>query len=152
SGAWADAARGDEELSTNQEDLTGRIGKVGDQIMRRFDAMGVPRVDVPTVEPSASAQLSRAASIGSLSVPPGWTTAAPEIRLATLAVPATSLGAVPEAFAGGPAALFGEMTAGSMAGQAINGTVSPGRRERVGAAIGAGSTPSPATPGSRMPA
>jgi PPE-repeat protein len=149
SGAWADAAQGDDEMSRNQEILTARIGDVGKQIL---DQLGVPRSAAPVLVSAASAGLGQAESIGALSVPPGWTTAAPEIRLATLALPATSLGAAPEAFAGGSAGLFGEMTLASMAGQALNGTVGQGRRERIGAPARARPAPGPGTPGSRTPA
>lgn len=134
SGAWADAAKADteieaagREIADDQDALTRQISGAESRIMGRFDRLG-------TVGQAASAGLGQAATIGALSVPPGWTTAAPQLRLATLALPATGLGAVPEAFAASPAAVFGEMTLASIAGQAINGTVSPARRDRVGAA------------------
>ncbi|ORV49534.1 hypothetical protein AWC05_02340 [Mycobacterium florentinum] len=75
------------------------------------------------------------------------TSAATDTQTATLVLPTTSLGAVPEVFAGGPAGVFGEMTLASMAGQAINGTVSPARRERIGATARAHPAPSPTAGG-----
>jgi hypothetical protein len=85
-----------------------------------------------------------------LSVPPGWTAAAPAIRLAAVALPVTSVGAAPEVFAGSPGSLFGEMALASMAGRAIGCTVSPGTREHIGATTRAYPTPSPRSPGGPM--
>jgi len=154
SGAWASASQGDEEIHNTQLEtaaefsdqrdvLTNKFKDWGDRIMNRFDQLGA-------MGSAASAGLGQATSVGALSVPPGWTTAAPEIRLAAMALPATSLGAAPEVFAGSPATLFSEMTLASMAGQAISGTVSPGRRERVGATTRACPAPSPKSPGGPM--
>jgi PPE-repeat protein len=79
--------------------------------------------------PSVTAGLGRAPLIGGLSVPPGWAVAAPEIRLAAVTLPATSLGAAPEVLAASPGSLFSEMTLANMAGRAISGTPTPGRRQ-----------------------
>jgi PPE-repeat protein len=136
SGAWADAAQGDEEIGTEQDELDNKIDGLDSRIMSRFDQLGS----------AGSAGLGRAASVGALSVPPGWTAAAPAIRLAAAALPATSLGAAPEVFAGSPGSLFSEMALASMAGRAIGGTVSPGRRERIGATARACPAPSPKSP------
>jgi hypothetical protein len=51
-------------------------------------------------------------------------------------LPATSLGATHEVFAGSPGSLFSEMALASMAGRAIGGTSSPRLRERIGATVG----------------
>jgi hypothetical protein len=79
----------------------------------------------------ASAGLAEANTVGGLSVPPGWTAAAPAIRPAALALPATSVGAVVEAAAaaapGGTGSLFGEMAVASMAGRAMAGTGALGK-------------------------
>lgn len=79
----------------------------------------------------ASAGLGEANTVGSLSVPPGWTAAAPAIRPAALALPATSVGAAAEAAAAaapsGTGSLFGEMAVASMAGRAMAGTSALGR-------------------------
>ncbi|BCO84079.1 PPE family protein, SVP subgroup [Mycobacterium paraintracellulare] len=79
----------------------------------------------------ASAGLGEANTVGGLSVPPGWTAAAPAIRPAALALPATSVGAAAEAAAAaapsGTGSLFGEMAVASMAGRAMAGTSALGR-------------------------
>jgi PPE-repeat protein len=135
-GAWNSAAQGDAEILDDTSDLT----HMEDRIMSRFDKLGA-------VGSTASAGLGQAPSIGALSVPPGWAGAAPAIRLAAVALPATSLGAAPEVFAGSPGSLFGEMALASMAGRAIGGTVSPGRWERIGATTRAWPALSPRSPG-----
>ncbi|MCA2317748.1 SHOCT domain-containing protein, partial [Mycobacterium sp. WUMAC-025] len=73
----------------------------------------------------ASAGLGEANAVGGLSVPPGWTAAAPAIRPAALALPATSAGAA--AAPSGTGSLFGEMAVASMAGRAMAGTSAMGR-------------------------
>ena len=87
----------------------------------------------PAEVPSVSAGLGQAPSVGRLSVPQAWTVAAPEIRLAALTSPATSLSAAPEVMAASsPGSLFSEMTLANMASRAISGTQTPGRQERTG--------------------
>ena len=146
SGAWASASDGDTailaaggEIADDQELLTNQIRDTGRQIMSRFDQLGA-------VGSAGSAGLGQAASVGALSVPTGWTTAAPAIRLAALALPTTSLGAAPETFAGSPGSLFSQMALASMAGRAI-GPVNPGHRERIGATTRACPAPSHRSPG-----
>ncbi len=84
-----------------------------------------------------SAGLGQANTVGGLSVPPGWTAAAPAIRPAALVLPATSAGAGAEAAAAAAAApsgsgsLFGQMAAASMAGRAMAGTGGALGRERA---------------------
>ena len=150
SGAWASASDGDAailaaggEIADDQDLLTAQITDMEGRIMSRFDHLGA-------AGSVASAGLGRAASVGALSVPTGWIEVAPAMRLAAVALPGTSLGAVPEVFAASPGSLFGEMTLASMAGRALCGTASPGARERVGATTRACPAPSPRSPGSPM--
>jgi PPE-repeat protein len=83
--------------------------------------------------PAVMAGLGRAPMIGGLSVPPAWSVAAPEIRLAALTLPASSLGAAPEVMATSPGSIFSEMTLANIAARAISSTSTPGRhQERVG--------------------
>jgi hypothetical protein len=102
--------------------LTGMEGR----IMNRFDQLGAVRT-------ALSAGVGQAGSVGALSVPQAWTAAAPAIRLAAVTLPATSLSAAPEVFAGSPGSLFSGMALASMAGRAIGGPVSPANRQHVGA-------------------
>ncbi|CAM3158984.1 PPE domain-containing protein [Mycobacterium colombiense] len=83
----------------------------------------------------ASAGLGQASTVGGLSVPPGWTAAAPAIRPAALVLPATTAGAAAPAAAAaastGTGSLFGEMATASMAGRAMAGTGGALGRERA---------------------
>jgi PPE-repeat protein len=135
-GAWQSASSADAAMIAADDEMTGMdnqvMGAMGQltgmegRIMNRFDQLGGVRTGV-------SAGVGHAYPVGALSVPQAWTTSAPAIRLAALALPATSLSAAPEVFASGPGSLFSEMTMASMAGRAIRGTVSPAAREHVGA-------------------
>ncbi|OBH47702.1 PPE family protein [Mycobacterium mantenii] len=69
-----------------------------------------------------SAVLGNAPTVGKMSVPPGWATAAPAIRLASTALPATSMAAA--AAADIPDGLVNEATLGSLAGGAVGGPAS----------------------------
>ncbi|MGH3551091.1 MAG: PPE family protein [Mycobacterium sp.] len=71
---------------------------------------------------SLSAGMGNAGLVGKLSVPPNWATAAPAIRPAALALPASSLEAAPAVMQGTPGNLFGQMAASSLAGRAVTGT------------------------------
>ncbi|MGA9493889.1 MAG: PPE domain-containing protein [Mycobacterium sp.] len=102
----------------------------------------------PAEAPAVTAGLGRAPVVGGLSVPSAWTVAAPEIRLAALTLPASSLGAAPEVMAASsPGTLFTEMTLANMAGRAISGTPTPGRAQQRVASF-AGIRPVSAAPAS----
>jgi PPE-repeat protein len=105
-----------------------------------------------TPTPSVTASLGQAPLIGRLSVPPGWTVSAPEIRLAAATLPATSLAAAPEVSGAGPGSLFGEMMLANMASRAISGTATPGRPERIGSTSRAHQTENPKSPSGHMTA
>ncbi|UXA04775.1 PPE domain-containing protein [Mycobacterium sp. SMC-2] len=81
----------------------------------------------------ATAGLGEANTVGGLSVPPGWAAAAPAVRPAALALPATTVGAAAPASSGTSGSMFGEMAAASMAGRAMAGTTGAGagRAERL---------------------
>ena len=101
----------------------------------------------PAEGPSVTAGLGQAPTVGRLSVPPAWTVAAPEIRLAALTLPATSLGAAPEVMAASsPGSLFSEMTLANMASRAISGTPTRGCQERTGSISRARPVSTPTSP------
>jgi PPE-repeat protein len=111
--------------------------------------MALGPAEVPSVTPG----LGQAPKVGRLSVPPGWTVAAPEIRLTAMTLPTASLGAAPEVMAASPGTLFSEMTLANMAGRAISGTPTPGRRqESIGSMLRARPTQTPASVSGRMTA
>ena len=153
SGAWKSASDADAGILASHVEIAGthdliastlgQITSVEGQILNRLGQLG----PVAAGGSAVSAGVGQATSVGGLSVPPAWTAAAPAIRLAAVAVPATSLSAAPEVFATSPGSLFSEMALASMAGRAIGGPVSPGRRERVGATTGKRSAPPQGKPG-----
>jgi PPE family protein len=71
---------------------------------------------------AVSAGVGNAGLVGKLSVPPNWAAAAPAIRPAALALPASSLEAAPAVMEGGSGNLFGPMALSSLAGRAMTGT------------------------------
>ena len=66
---------------------------------------------------AVSAGVGESNLVGKLSVPPSWASATPAIRLATNALPVTSLGAAPAAEL--PGSLLGQAALGSMTGGAL---------------------------------
>jgi PPE-repeat protein len=66
---------------------------------------------------AASAALGSAQSVGKLSVPPSWASATPAIRLASTALPSTSLAAAPATDI--PMGLLNQGTLGSLTGGAL---------------------------------
>jgi PPE-repeat protein len=65
--------------------------------------------------------MGRAALVGSMSVPQGWTQAAPEMGFRTLAaaLPGDLAAAVPEASLVSQGGMFSQMAASSLAGRAV---------------------------------
>ncbi len=125
----------------------------------------VPPTEFPVITnlgSPVSAGLGEARAVGALSVPQGWTTAAPALRLAALTSPAASVAA--EASADGAGAVFSQMALAGMAGRAMAGTAGTGgsggarTRERVGVAKRSADAPGatevteqPATPPPVLP-
>jgi PPE-repeat protein len=105
----------------------------------------------PAEVPSVTADLGRAATVGSFSVPQAWTVAAPEIRLAALTLPTTSLAAAPEVMAASPGTVFSEMTLANMASRAITGTTTRECQERTGSISRSRPMSTPTSPSSHGP-
>jgi PPE-repeat protein len=70
----------------------------------------------------ASGSMGRAALVGNVSVPQGWTQAAPEIRTLAAALPTSMASAPAAALAGGEGSIFGQMALSSLAGRAVAAT------------------------------
>ena len=82
---------------------------------------------------SMAAGLGQGTAVGGLSVPPGWATAAPEIRTIARSLPISRASAAPAVFAGSSETPFNEMALASMAGSAMSGSIRLRCQERVGA-------------------
>jgi PPE-repeat protein len=128
----------DEALKDTEDQIAAKLGIPGYPSLSLGDAAPstTPRLAMawgPAEIPSVTGGLGQAPTVGGLSVPPAWTVAAPEIRLAAVTLPATtSLGAAPEVMAASPGSLFSEMTLANMASRAIGGTTTRGCQERTG--------------------
>jgi PPE-repeat protein len=95
---------------------------------------------ITNLSSQVSAGMGEANMVGRMAVPTSWASAAPEMRLSALALPATSLGAAAEASAGSAGSVFSQMALAGMAGRAMAGTAGTGgtgRRERIGERVGA---------------
>jgi PPE-repeat protein len=113
-----------------------------DWILHGRGGIGAPSDAVPDSVPGG---LGRAQQIGRLSVPPGWTGAAPELRPAAFTLPITSAAAAPEV--GGAGNLFSSMGLAGAAGGAVGSTASVGRgNERVRMTPRESPKPSPQPP------
>jgi PPE-repeat protein len=109
-------------------------------IINGTGGIGAPSDAVPDSE--GSARFGQANKVGQLSVPPGWTSAAPELRPAAFTVPITSAAAAPEV--GGVGNLFSSMGLAGAAGGAVGSTASAGRgNERVRITARPSSSPKP---------
>jgi PPE-repeat protein len=148
-GAWASASHADAAILGTGYQIAAMDGRIMDRL-GQLGSAGSAGLGTGGGSAALTASLGRAASVGALSVPPGWIAAAPALRLAAVALPETSLCAAPEVFAGCPGSLFSEMALASMAGRAIGNPVSPGHRERIGATTRVRPAPSSRSPGSPM--
>ncbi|OBJ87434.1 hypothetical protein A9W97_17630 [Mycobacterium gordonae] len=128
SGAWGSASQASAAILTNQDQMTGtqgllhsmqgQISRLEGQILHRLDQLGT----APGGPAAVSADVGRSASVGPLSVPHSWVTAAPAVRLAVASLPGASLSTAPAAEAGSLANLIGATALASMAGRALAGT------------------------------
>jgi PPE-repeat protein len=87
--------------------------------------LGTPHLSAAFGAGPVSGSMGRAALVGSMSVPQGWTQAAPEMGFRTLAAALpTNLAeaAVPEASLAGQGGMFSQMAASSLAGRAVAAT------------------------------
>ncbi|BCI88326.1 hypothetical protein NIIDMKKI_35320 [Mycobacterium kansasii] len=89
--------------------------------------------------------MGRAALVGSMAVPQGWTQAAPAMRLVSSLLP-TNLAAAPAAAFSGEAGVFGQMALSSLAGRALAattfGSAGSGTASSLGGVV-AGADPPP---------
>jgi PPE-repeat protein len=83
---------------------------------------------------AVSGSMGKAALVGSMSVPQGWTQAAPAIRLVSSVLP-TNVAAAPAASLAGEGGVFSQMALSSLAGRAV-GASATATRSVGGAAAG----------------
>ncbi len=85
----------------------------------------------PAQSAPMAAGLGQGTTVGALSVPPKWASAAPAYRPVAYTLPLTAAGAAPEMVAGGSSgSLFSEMALAGLAGSAVGGTAALGRGDQ----------------------
>jgi PPE-repeat protein len=85
-------------------------------------ALALASAPGPLGGPAVSAGMGQASLVGALSVPQGWATAAPEMRLAAATSPSISLSAVPSSGLFGGMPLFGGAPLMAMSGRGTVGS------------------------------
>lgn len=80
--------------------------------------------------PAVAAGLGQGTTVGRLSVPSGWASAAPTFRPVAYALPLTGADAAPDIVTGSSSNLFGDMALAGMAGRAIGSTALLGRGDQ----------------------
>jgi PPE-repeat protein len=105
----------------------------GAQMLPEWFFSGFGNVGEPSTAAAAApvaAGLGQATSVGALSVPSGWASAAPAFRPVAYALPFAGADAAPEMVAGSSGNLFADMALAGAAGRAVGGTAALGRGEQ----------------------
>jgi PPE-repeat protein len=113
--AWGQNGQGAASFLAGAKPITGALAPLASEL-------GTPHLSAAFGAGPVSGSMGRAALVGSMSVPQGWTQAAPEMGFRTLAAALpTNLAeaAVPEASLASQGGMFGQMAASSLAGRAV---------------------------------
>jgi PPE-repeat protein len=115
--AWGQNGQGAASFLAGAKPITGALAPLAMEL-------GNPHLAAAFGPGSVSGSMGRAALVGSMSVPQGWTQAAPEMGFRTLAaaLPADLATAVPEASLASQGGMFSQMAASSLAGRAVAST------------------------------
>jgi PPE-repeat protein len=113
--AWGQNGQGATSFLAGAKPITGALAPLASEF-------GTPHLSAAFGAAPVSGSMGRAALVGSMSVPQGWTQAAPEMGFKTLAaaLPANlAEAAVPEASLASQGGMFSQMAASSLAGRAV---------------------------------
>jgi PPE-repeat protein len=116
--AWGQNGQGAASFLAGAKPITGALAPLASEL-------GTPHLSAAFGAAPVSGSMGRAALVGSMSVPQGWTQAAPEMGFRTLAAALpTNLAeaAVPEASLASQGGMFSQMAASSLAGRAVAST------------------------------
>jgi PPE-repeat protein len=111
--SWAQNGQGAASFLAGPKPVSGALAPLFSELGPHLSSVGAGPV---------SGSMGRAALVGNLTVPQGWTQAAPEIRTLAAALPASMAGAPAAALAGGEGSIFGQMALSSLAGRAVAAT------------------------------
>ena len=126
--AWGQNGQSAAAFLAGPKPITGALAPLGGEL-------GSPHLSAAIGAGPASGSMGRAALVGNMSVPQGWTQAAPEIRTLAAALPTNLAAAAPEASLANQGGIFGQMAASSLAGRAVAATAT----QSVSSGTGAGS-------------
>jgi PPE-repeat protein len=110
--AWGQNGQGAAGFLAGPKPITGALAPLASEL-------GTPHLSAALGAGPVSGSMGRAALVGSMSVPQGWTQAAPEIRTLAAALPTNLAAAAPEASMASQGGIFGQMAASSLAGRAV---------------------------------
>jgi PPE-repeat protein len=111
--AWGQNGQGAAAFLAGPKPITGALAPLASEL-------GTPHLSAAFGAGPVSGSMGRAAMVGSMSVPQGWTQAAPEVRMLASALPTNLAEAgAPEASLAGQGGMFGQMAASSLAGRAV---------------------------------
>jgi PPE-repeat protein len=113
--AWGQNGQGATSFLAGAKPITGALAPLASEL-------ATPHLSAAFGAGPVSGSMGRAALVGSMSVPQGWTQAAPEMGFRTLAAALpTNLAeaAVPEASLASQGGMFSQMAASSLAGRAV---------------------------------
>jgi PPE-repeat protein len=116
--AWGQNGQGAASFLAGAKPITGALAPLASEL-------ATPHLTAAFGAAPVSGSMGRAALVGSMSVPQGWTQAAPEMGFRTLAAALpTNLAeaAVPEASLASQGGMFSQMAASSLAGRAVAST------------------------------
>jgi PPE-repeat protein len=110
--AWGQNGQGAAAFLAGPKAITGALAPLASEV-------GMPHLSAAFGGGPVSGSMGRAALVGSMSVPQGWTQAAPEIRTLAAALPTNLAAATPEVAMANQGGMFGQMAASSLAGRAV---------------------------------
>jgi len=111
--AYSQNGQGLQAFFSPAKPISGALAPIAPQLGANLTAAGGV-----SGAPAASGAMGRAALVGSLSVPQGWTTEAPAMRMLASVFP-TGLAAAPAASLAGEGGVFSQMALSSLAGRAL---------------------------------
>ena len=127
--AWGQNGQGAAAFLAGPKPITGALAPLASEL-------GTPHLSAAFGAGPVSGSMGRAALVGSMSVPQGWTQAAPEIRTLAATLPTNlASAATPEASLAGQGGVFSQMALSSLAGRAVAATAT----QSVSSGAGVGS-------------
>jgi PPE-repeat protein len=127
--AWGQNGQGAAAFLAGPKPITGALAPLASEL-------GTPHLSAAFGAGPVSGSMGRAALVGSMSVPQGWTQAAPEIRTLAATLPTNlAAAAAPEASLASQGGVFSQMALSSLAGRAVAATAT----QSVSSGAGVGS-------------